>query len=136
MTNVQINGTLLSDMGVTLLSGAYAELMTPAPLKSYIENDDPNKDGVQIDQLLTPKKKARELTLKFLIRGSSKDEFMARYNWFVSILHSGIVTIYVADFEQYFRLLYLSVTQYGNYRLNACEMAVKFKEPDPTNRTA
>lgn len=136
MTNVQMNGVLLSDIGVTLLSGAYGELLTPSPLKSYIENDDPTKDGVQIDTLTIPKQKSREVTLKFLVKGSSKADFLAKRTAFVNLLYQGVVTLYVPDIEDYFHLIYMSVTQYGNYRLNACEMAVKFKEPDPTNRGA
>lgn len=136
MTNVQMNGVLLSDIGVTLLSGAYGELLTPSPLKSYIENDDPTKDGVQIDTLTIPKQKSRDLTLKFLIRGDSVEQFAERYSTFVNMLYGGEVALFVPDMGMYFHLLYTSVTQYGNYRLNACEMAVKFKEPDPTNRGA
>ena len=136
MTNVQMNGVLLSNIGVTLLSGAYGELLTPAPLKDYIENDDPTKDGVQIDTLVTPKQKSRDLTLRFLIQGNSVAQFAERYSAFVNMLYGGEVELFVPDIGMYFHLLYTSVTKYGNYRLNACEVAVKFREPDPTNRGA
>lgn len=136
MTKVTINGTLLSDLGVVLLSGAYAELMTPAPMKNYIENDDPTKDGVAVDTVAMPKRKAREITLKFLIKGDTKEQFIARRETFLNMLYQGEITLYVPDIEEYFHLLYVSVTQYGNYQLSACNMAVKFKEPDPTRRGA
>lgn len=136
MTNILINGNPLTDMGVVMLAGSYAELMKPAQVKNYIENDDPNKHGVEVDATNPPKLKQRELTLKFLIQGDSKAQFLQRKAAFENMLYQGAVTLYVPDMEEYFHLLYVTVTQYGNYRLNACNMAVKFKEPDPTNRSA
>ena len=135
MINTQINGILLSQMGVALLSGSYSELMKPASLKSFIENDDPAKDGIEIDILSFPKQQSRDLTLKFLVYGDTRELFLSRRKTFLDLLYSGIVTLYVPELGESYRLLYKSVTQYGNYRTNACEMAVKFKEPDPTNRT-
>ena len=42
---ITINKKLLSDFGATLLTGAYAALLTPPALKDFVENDDPLKNG-------------------------------------------------------------------------------------------
>lgn len=128
-----INGKPLSQFGATMLSGAYAELMTPASLKSFLENKDRSKDGTDVF-ISNPRQDEKEVTLNFIITGSSQAEYISRYNAFLSELYTGQVSLFVEDLNQTFRLLYLSVTKFGNYRLHACEIAVKFREPNPTNR--
>lgn len=129
-----INGKPLSQFGATMLSGAYAELMTPASLKSFLENKDRSKDGTDV-LVSNPRQDEKEVTLNFIITGSSQAEYISRYNAFLSELYTGQVSLFVEDLNQTFRLLYLSVTKFGNYRLHACEIAVKFREPNPANRS-
>ena len=136
-----MNGKSLESMGATLLSGAYSELMKPAPLKDYIENDDPLVHGVQVlvhtegeNEDPHPFVDEREVTLTFLIEGSSESDFMSKYSSFVAELHRGKVDLYVSELGETFKLFYLNCTQYDNYRLNACKMAIKFREPNPTDR--
>lgn len=136
MTNVTLNGTLLSNMGITLLSGAYAALLTPPSMKNYITNDDPTKDGISVDETHIPKRKDRDVTLTFLIKGSDKADFLNKLSTFTEVLYGGSIELYVPDLEAKYRLLYSSSTQFANYMLNACKLSVKFKEPDPTNRGA
>lgn len=63
---VSINGKLLSTMGVTLLAGAYSALMTPAPLKDFVENEDPLKDGTDVlspsNGVISPHQRTRRHT--------------------------------------------------------------------------
>ena len=47
-TEVTINNKPLSTMGVAMLSGAYAALLTPPSLKEFVENDDPTQNGIDI----------------------------------------------------------------------------------------
>lgn len=133
-TNVKINGFLLSDMGVSMLSPAYSALLAPAPLKKWIENDDPNKAGVDVDELYVPPVAAREVSLTFLIYGRNEDDFVAKYRDFIAVLQGGNIELLVPDLNACYRLKTQSVTQFENYRLNACKLAVKFKENNPSNR--
>lgn len=136
---ITINGTNISSLGVSLEKGSYAALLTPAPLKDFVENNDPTKDGTEV---LTQKKDGtplariaeRDVTLTFLIVGDSQSDFMAKYAQFVGILQSGNISLYIADLGRTFSLIYRSSTQYDNYRLKACKLAVKFREPNPANR--
>lgn len=132
--NYTINGMPLSSMGVMLVNNPNAALLAPAPVKEVIQNDDPKKNGVQLLPTNPLIVNEREVTLTFLIRGSSDSDFLAKYTSFVQMLMSGIITLYVPDLNSYYRLLYSSSTQFENYRLNGCKLAVKFREPDPTNR--
>ena len=132
--NVKINGTLLSEMGVSLLSPAYSVLLTPAPSKNWIENDDPNKNGVDVDELYIPPLNARDVTLTFLIYGKSEADYLAKYRAFIALLQGGIINLTMPDLGACYRLKYKSSSQFENYRLNACKLAVNFRENDPTNR--
>lgn len=130
---ITINGANIEDFGASILAGSFTELMAPAPLKEYIENDDPMLDGIQIADYL-PSVNAREVTLTFLINGSDTNDFMAKHLAFVSLLHKGVFVLHVPALDSTFRLLYLNATRFDNYQLKSCKMAVKFLEPDPTNR--
>lgn len=136
---ITINGIAISEMGVSLDRGSYAALLTPAGLKDFVENNDPTKDGTEV---LTHKKDGtplarvaeRDVTLTFQIIGENKADFMSKYANFVGILNSGTINLYVSDLERTFHLIYRNSTQYNNYQLKACKLAVKFREPNPTNR--
>ena len=132
---ITINKKLLSDFGATLLTGAYAALLTPPALKDFVENDDPLKNGTEIIVPETPMVKERDVTLTFLIKGSNSSSFFSNYNAFIAELHKGTVVISVPDLGRSFHLLYSNSTQFENYQLNACKLAVKFREPNPANRT-
>lgn len=135
MSKITINGTALSDFGAILLNGGYGELLLPPPVKEYVTNDDPMKDGTQVDTTHVPRMQERELTLHFLLRGETREEFLAHRQAFLSELYKGFVDLYVPDLSSTFHLLYRSCTQYDNYRLCGCKLAIQFKEPNPKNRT-
>lgn len=128
-----INGKPLSQFGATLLAGYLEALMTPVPLKEFIENDDKTQHGTQV--LVTEAHiNERDVTLSFFLQGSSTAEFTARYNAFLQELYKGWVTLYVETLNQTFRLIYSNTTQFNNYQLHACKLAVKFREPNPAER--
>ena len=79
-----INGKPLSQFGATMLSGAYAELMTPAPLKSFLENKDRSKDGTDV-LISNPRLDEKEVTLNFVIAGGSGVLKGTAGRWYVSI---------------------------------------------------
>ena len=136
---ITINGTNINTLGVSLEKGSYSALLLPAPLKDFVENNDPTKNGTEV---LTHKKDGtplariaeRDITLTFLIVGDNKADFMAKYAAFTALLHDGDIDLYVSDLDRTFHLIYSGATQYDNFRLKACKLAVKFREPNPANR--
>lgn len=134
MTDPTLNRIPLSTIGVTMLAGSYQALLAPTALKDFVENDDPLKNGVEVI-VQNPVLKERDVTLTFLVKGSDEPSFFQNYNRFIAELYKGNVELYIPDLGQYYRLLYRNSTQYENYQLNACKMAVKFREPNPANRS-
>ena len=132
-SDITINRIPLRSIGVTLLAGAYTALLTPPPLKDFVKNDDPTKPGTDV-LVNNPVVSERDVTLIFLIEGESKSAFLSNYKAFISELQKGKVVLYIPDLNWYFHLLYSNSTQFENYRLNACKIAVKFNEPNPTYR--
>ena len=135
MKEVLINGQRISGMGVTLLEGSYASLLTPPELKEWVSNDDPRKDGVEY--IIPPQiaVKERNVNLYFLIRGSSQVDFLSKYNAFVELLQAGIIDVRVDDLQRSFRLKYEACTSFDHFNLTMCKLAVKFIEPQPLNLT-
>ncbi len=129
-----INGKDISSYGVTLLSGCYSALLAPPPLKTFLENKDRSKDGTEV-LVHNCKIAEREVTLTFLIQGASRAEFLNHYQSFISLLHAGWFILYIGDLNQTYRLLYDSSTQFDNYNLTSCKISVKFREPNPANRS-
>ena len=130
MSEDTLNGKTLADFGATLLADAYSALMTPAPLKDFLENDDRSKDGTDV-LVNNPRKAERDVTLTFLITGNNTTNYLAHYDAFIAELHKGQITLYIGDLNQTFS----NATQFENWRLNACKIAVKFREPNPANRS-
>ena len=71
--NAFINGrNIWSTWGAELMDGALEAILTPPPVKDYIENDSRLEHGIQITS--SPeicKMDSRELTLPFFITGNS-----------------------------------------------------------------
>jgi hypothetical protein len=134
MAETTINGKTLSSLGVTLLEGSYASLLKPAELKEWVSNDDPRKDGIEYIVPTTPVVKPRSVDLYFMVQGSTRGEFLTRYNNFVGLLQRSIATVYIPDLGRY-NLKYEGCTSFDHFNLTMCKLAVKFTEPQPNNLT-
>lgn len=137
----KINSINLSDIGTTLLSGAYSALLSPAPLKPFVENDDRSQDGTQVlisddpTRPSYPRLAERDVTLTFLVQGPDENTFWSYRNQFMEQLYKGKVVLYVSKLDMYFHLIYSNTTSYSHFP-TCCKMAVKFNEPNPRNRKA
>lgn len=132
-SGITINGVALATYGATLLNGGFAELLMPAAKKEYITNDSPLKNGVEMASF-APKIKDREVTLTFVIEGKTQADFLTKKKNFLAEIMDDEVVLYVPALGEYYHLYYLSCTSYDNHRLKGCKLAIKFKEPNPTNR--
>lgn len=130
-TEETINDIKLSLMGVIMLSGSYAALMKPADLKEWVSNEDVTKDGTDYLVPSTPLVAERSVSLHFALSKDNEELFWGAYTTFIGILQSGIIDLYVPRLRRHFSLKYETCTSFNNYSLKACEIAVKFTEPNP-----
>lgn len=93
--NAFINGrNIWSTWGAELMDGALEAILTPPPVKDYIENDSRLEHGIQITS--SPeicKMDSRELTLPFFITGNSQSDYLDKYSSFVSELVKGKIAL-------------------------------------------
>lgn len=134
--NAFINGrNIWSTWGAELMDGALEAILTPPPVKDYIENDSRLGHGIQITS--SPeicKMDSRELTLPFFITGNSQSDYLDKYSSFVSELVKGKIALKIPALGKTYNLYYLSCGKYGSYGKCRGKFMVKLKEPNPGDR--
>lgn len=135
--------------GLNIEDGGLSALMTPAPMKEFIECKSRVANGKKIITK-APKVDAREVTLPFHIIAKSREEFFDKYNLFCDeVLKNGAFTlktkfqpertkivngVAVIIPEVVYHLVYVSCTQFSQYDQRLGRFSLKVSEPDPTNR--
>lgn len=120
---------------VAMGNGFIENLLTPAGIKDFIENESRLENGKRVITT-NPKVASRDVTLTFNIHGDSTTEYLSNYAAFVAILQAGVVKIRVSAINKTFNLIYKKSSSFniGRARMDS-SLAVKFEEPDPTNRS-
>lgn len=110
-------------------------LLLPAGNKEFIENESRLENGKRVITT-NPKVASRDVTLTFNMHGDSASEYLSNYAAFVAVLQSGTVRIRVPSINMTFNLIYKKSSSFniGRARMDS-SLAVKFEEPDPTNRS-
>ena len=119
---------------VAMGNGFIENLLVPAGLKEFIENESRLENGKRVITT-NPKVSSRDVTLTFNIHGDSTSEYLSNYAAFVAILQAGTVKIRVPAINMTFNLIYKKSSSFniGRARMDS-SLSVKFEEPDPTNR--
>lgn len=134
--DVTINGyDAFTRYGVNLEDGALSTLMTPAPMKDFVEGKSRARHGKSVI-VNNAKYDSREMTLPFHLIAVSKDAFFEKYALFCSeVLSKGkfeLKTRYQSDVV--YRLVYISCSQFSQYGQSLAKFSLKVEEPDPTDR--
>ena len=120
---------------VAMGNGFIENLLVPAGLKEFIENESRLENGKRVITT-SPKVSSRDVTLTFNIHGDSTSEYLSNYASFVAVLQSGTVRIRVPSINMTFNLIYKKSSSFNISRARMdSSLAVKFEEPDPTNRS-
>ena len=109
-------------------------LLVPAGNKEFIENESRLENGKRVITT-NPKVASRDVTLTFNIHGDTTTEYLTNYAAFVAVLQAGAVKIRVPAINMVVNLIYKKSTSFnlGRARMDS-SLAVKFEEPDPTDR--
>lgn len=119
---------------VAMGDGFIENLLLPAGMKDFIENESRLENGKKV-VFNSPKVASREVTLTFNIHGDTTSEYLSNYAAFVAILQAGAVKIRVPAINMTFNLIYKKSNSFniGRTRMDS-SLAVKFEEPNPTDR--
>lgn len=121
--------------GAKLWKGTYEKLLKPPPMKDYIRNSSRMEHGDRvIANSDVSKTAARELSLQFLIEGSSENDYLVKYTSFVSELEKGALELKIPKLNTTFKLVYIDCSSYGYYGKRMGKFTVKFEEPNTKDR--
>ncbi len=133
---VTINGKdAYSEWGISLQQTGLSALMTPAGMKTMIENSYRSKHGKVVTNS-APRFADRDITLPFQMTARSKDEFLEKYSKFCEeVLMTGELEI-ETKYQKgvIYRCTYISCTQYSEFKQEYAAFSLKLNEADPTNR--
>lgn len=122
--------------GVSLLQGALTALMTPAPMKAFIESKTRLKHGSTVVDK-TPRVDSRELNLQVSIKAKSESDYATKYAAFIGELQKGEVKLQTRwQSGVTYRLRYQSCSQFSGLATGRplVKMTLKFYEPNPMDR--
>lgn len=131
---VYINGKeLKATWNAFLKAGAYAEFLGTGSMKEYVENDyrDQNGKEVLIDN---PREDSRELTVSFVINGSTRPVLLSNYNSLIAELQSGELEIMIPDLNCTFLCYYKSSSKPKTFTADTIVIDVTLAEPNPKGR--
>ena len=134
--DLHINGAPMD--GIEMGDGFMNAIGGSMPMKKYVKNDNEFLDGVQYDDVDTPKLDERSVTLPFYISGATREDFERNKAAFYAVLYRGSVDLSVPSRSaDVYHLKYIDGAQYGQSR-NGCfaRFQAKFTEPNPADRIA
>lgn len=149
---LEINGyDAAARWGVTLGDGSLSALMTPAPMKDYITNESAATAGKIIanSTAAMPKPDSRDVQLTVYVHARRAQDtvgtdgtvaekgFYTRYAEFVAELQKGAITLRTRYQENvYYRLYYVSCSQFSQFNGRLGKFTLRLNEPNPTDRDA
>ena len=133
-----INGKDAHDeWGLIFCGSSLTALMTPAPVKGYIQNKSALIHGKQVltDGGNVPKVDERDVQLEFGIKARNLTEFLTKYSSFVSELEKGVLDI-STKYQPgvVYHLLYVSCQQFKQFNGRLGKFVLKLNEPNPKHR--
>lgn len=129
------NKDIWTTWGVSLLSGAYEELLKPCSMKEYIENKSRLEHGTRlIANSAIAKVDERALSFSIFIEGNSVSDYLLKYESFLEELCKGLIVFKVPTLKRSFKLVYTDCSKYGNYGDTKGKFTLKFREPNPKDR--
>lgn len=137
--NVTINGKdAKTTWGIVFDSSSISALMTPASMKSYIENSSRTEHGKRIvTNADLAKVDSRSVTLTFSLCAKSENDFFSKYSDFCDeIQKTGEINIILSVKPTVvYKLIYKSCTQFTQYNNRLAKFGLKCEEPNPKDRS-
>lgn len=121
--------------GISMDTSSLSALMTPAPMKEFIENKSRLEHGKRVITS-DPKIDERNISLTFNLTAKSEEQFFSRYNSFCEELATGV--LYLRSKYQpnvVYKTIYLSCNQFTQFMRGIAKFSLRLVEPNPTDRS-
>lgn len=120
--------------GIVFDSSSVSALMTPPPMKAYIEDASRLEDGKRVI-VDNAKVESRNVTLTFSLMARNETEFFSRYNSFCEEIQKGLMNIELSILSNVvFKCVYKSCSQFTQYNNRLAKFSLKVEEPNPKDR--
>jgi hypothetical protein len=130
------NKDAYTNWGIILGETSFTALLTPAPIKNYIQNKSALIPGKQVLTEVPPKIDERDVQLVFYLKASNLNQFLTRYSSFVTELEQGAINIKTKyQPNVVYHCIYLSCAQFSQFNGRLGKFVLKLNEPNPKNRT-
>lgn len=129
-----INGVDMATKGIDMGPGFIDALKTSLTFKEDIENESALQHGKRV--VLSTKYEARDITLTFIVRGSSASVFATNDTYLNNLFLGRTLTVKVKGDGNYYRLIYTgkNVSYAHSPTGVVCKRVAKFTEIDPSDR--
>lgn len=120
--------------GISMTNTSLSALMTPPPLKEFIENSSRLEHGKRVITL-NPKLNERTITLEIHLTAKDKDTFFLKYLSFCEELAIGVLNIRTKYQPTIvYKTIYLSCSQFSQFMQGIAKFSLKLCEPNPNDR--
>lgn len=121
--------------GISMDTSSLSSLMTPSPMKEFIENKSRLEHGKRV-VTSSPKVDERSLTLTFNLTAKSEEQFFARYNSFCEELATGVLHI-KSKYQPnvVYKTTYISCNQFTQFMRGIAKFSLRLVEPNPKDRS-
>lgn len=120
--------------GISMDEDALAALMTPPPMKDFVEN----KSRLQHGKLIisgVPLKDERDVQFSINITAKTREDFLSKYNSFCIELATGFLNIKTKyQTGIIYKTVYRSCQSYSQFDGRIGKFLLKLNEPNPNNR--
>ncbi len=120
--------------GISMDDTSLSALMTPPPMKDYIENNSRKEHGKRVitSSLYCD---SRDLVLQLNLTAKNESDFFKRYILFCDELSKGVLDI-ETSFQQgiVYHCLYVSCSQFSQFMRGIGKFVLKLIEPNPNQR--
>lgn len=121
--------------GMSMDNTSLSSLMTPPPMKDYIENKSRIENGKSVITTST-KIDERSLTLVVNISAKNESEFFNRYLSFCEELEKGALNIETKyQSGVVYKTIYISCNQFTQLLRGIAKFSLKLVEPNPKDRS-
>ena len=122
--------------GISMDTSSLSALMTPPPLKEFIENKSRLEHGKRV-LTSNPIIDERNITLTFNLTAKTEEEFFSRYNSFCEELETGVINIktkYQPNIT--YKTIYISCNQITQFMRGIARFSLKLVEYNPADRNS
>ena len=116
-------------------STSLSALMTPAPMKEFVENSSRLEHGKRVITS-DPKVDERNITLEIHLTARDKDSFFSKYLSFCDELSTGVLNIRTKyQPNVVYKTVYLSCSQFSQFMQGIAKFSLRLCEPNPKDRS-